>query len=296
MNTKLSIENTENTNLGTAAGPAHAAQAACPSPALPVRNPQSAIRNPRSPIRHASPPPSPRSATSQPEPRDPTDNPNRPRNNIARLPHEIHEIINQALREGEDYHIIIARVEHLVGKDHGVYPSNLSSWLRTGYREWLRQKTHLEDTIAQNDAALTQLARIKKETGADLSDLLESFLASLLQKTLRDFDPAALNALLADKPADVFRLIACLNSHIAARSKDKTAEVARARCQVQLAEKARFTREQPVPAHSLWESQLISKAYGTPFEQLMRAHNIPIGDPKKKKPRPASKTAQKDPG
>jgi hypothetical protein len=56
------------------------------------------------------------------------------------------------------------------------------------------------------------------------------------------------------------------------------------------------TREQPVPAHSLWESQLVSKALGTPFEQLMRAHNIPAGDPKKKKPRPASKTAQKDPG
>jgi hypothetical protein len=52
------------------------------------------------------------------------------------------------------------------------------------------------------------------------------------------------------------------------------------------------TREQPVPAHSLWESQLVSKAFGAPFEQLMRAHNIPLADAKKKKPRPASKTAQ----
>jgi hypothetical protein len=51
-------------------------------------------------------------------------------------------------------------------------------------------------------------------------------------------------------------------------------------------------REQPVPAHSLWESQLVSKTFGAPFEQLMRAHNIPLADAKKKKPRPASKTAQ----
>jgi hypothetical protein len=40
MNTKLSIENTENANPGTAAGPARAAHPAPPSPALPIRHPQ----------------------------------------------------------------------------------------------------------------------------------------------------------------------------------------------------------------------------------------------------------------
>ncbi len=273
------METTENINPGTAAaGP--------PSCAAPAEGRQSAlIRPPRCSHPAAS-------STCRPAP----NNLNRPRNNIARLPREVREIVNQALREGEDYRIIIARVEHLVGKFHGVYRSNLSSWLRTGYREWLGQKTHLEDTIALNDAALTQLARLKKETGADLSDLLESFLLSLVQKTLRDFDPAALNALLADKPADVFRLIACLNNHIAARSKDKTAEVARARCQVQLAEKAQSTREQPVPAQKQWECEMLRKTMGTPSEQWLRAHNFTASGEKMKKPRPASKTAQTGPG
>jgi hypothetical protein len=52
------------------------------------------------------------------------------------------------------------------------------------------------------------------------------------------------------------------------------------------------TKEPPVPAHSLWESELVSKAYGTPFEQLMRAYHIPLSDEKKKKRRPSSKTVK----
>jgi len=204
------------------------------------------------------------------------------------------------LREGEEYQVIIARVQHLVGNHHGVYPSNLSSWFRTGYRDWLRQKTHLEDTLAQNDAALSQLCRLKNETGADLPDLIETFLASLLQKTLRDFDPASLNTLLAEKPAEIFRLIACLNSHIAAKSRHKTAEVARVRCQVDVAEKAQSTHHEPVPVHNLWEAALVQKAFGTPFEQITHAFDkykpASEKEPKKrrKNPRPASSTPQNE--
>jgi hypothetical protein len=49
------------------------------------------------------------------------------------------------------------------------------------------------------------------------------------------------------------------------------------------------TREQPVPAHSLWESELVGKAFGPPFEQLIRALNNRFAGEKKKKRRPASK-------
>jgi hypothetical protein len=226
----------------------------------------------------------------RPEP----DNPNRHRSNIARLPPEIREIINQALREGEEYRVIIARVQHLVGNYHGVYPSNLSSWFRTGYRDWLREKTHLENTIAQNDAALTRLCRLKSETGADLSDLLETFLASTLQRSLKEFDPASLDALLAEKPAEIFRLIACLNGLIAAKSKHKTAEVARVRCQVEVAEKAQSAKEQPVPVRNLWEAAMLRKSYGTPFEQVMRASKGASSGKRRKKRRSVSKTGPKD--
>jgi hypothetical protein len=223
-----------------------------------------------------------------------TDNPNRRRSNIARLPYEVREMINQAIFEGEEYKIISARVEHLLGKWHGVYPSNLSSWFKTGYRDWLREKNRLQDTIAQSDAALAQLCRLKKETGAALPDLLTAFLASILQKTLQNFDPAALNSLLAEKPAEVFRLIACLNHHIAATSQDKKAEVARVRCQVEMAEKARAARQEPVPAHNQWEAALVDKAFGTPFEQLMHSldKHKPAADAIPEKGRSASHNSQ----
>jgi hypothetical protein len=179
-------------------------------------------------------------------------------------------MLNHALREGMDYREIIARVETLAGKFHGVTPAKLSAWFRTGYADWLRQKTHLEDTIAQSEAALLQLCRLKKETGASLPDLMETLLVSFLQKILNDLDPAALKTLLADKPAEIFRLMACLNAHIAACSRHSQAEVARVRCQVQLAEKAQAADKEPVPARNLWEAEMIRHAFGSPYQQFMR--------------------------
>ena len=61
-----------------------------------------------------------------------------------------------------DYREIINRIGTLAGKDHGVTPSILSRWYKTGYKECLQKTTHLEDTIAQSDAALTRLARLKR--------------------------------------------------------------------------------------------------------------------------------------
>lgn len=221
-------------------------------------------------------------------------NPNRPRSNVARLSREIREFVNVALRQGMDYREIVLHLRTLAGPEHGVTPSILSRWFKTGYQEWLRQTTRLENTIAQSDAALTRLARLRTETGADPSDLLAAFLSSLVQKTLEDFDPAALQALLADKPAEIFRLIACLNDHIAARSRQQQADVARIRCQLEVAEKDKATRKEPVPARNLMDAEIIRQAYGTPLEQLMKAYKIvPPGD-KPKEPRAARETRESD--
>jgi hypothetical protein len=196
--------------------------------------------------------------------------PNRARSDIARLPHAVREMLNHALREGMDYREIIVRVETLAGKFHGVTPAKLSAWFRSGYADWLRQKTHLEDTVAQSEAVLAQLCRLKKETGASLPDLMETLLVSFLQKILNDLDPASLKTLLAEKPAEIFRLMACLNAHITACSRHSQAEVARVRCQVELAEKAQAAIKEPVPAKNLWEAEMIRRAFGSPYNQLMR--------------------------
>src|SRR5580704_15550200 len=42
----------------------------------------------------------------------------RPRSTIARLPHSVREMLNVALREGEAYVIISARIAKLVGNAH----------------------------------------------------------------------------------------------------------------------------------------------------------------------------------
>jgi hypothetical protein len=278
MNTKLSLNQTENTTPDTAAAaPANPAQPDEPytatDAASQIRNLQSAIRNaPASPPRPAR----------------------KSRSDIARLPHAVREMLNHALRDGEDYRIIIARVENLTDKFHGVTPCKLSVWFRTGYQDWLREKQHLENTIAQSDAALTRLARLSKETGADLPDLLQSFLASLLQKTLQDFDPARLNELLAEKPAEIFRLISCLNSHIAVRSRHNLAEIARVRCQVQVAEKAQSAKKEPVPAKNLYEAEMFRQACGSPLQQFKKGLEQRVAEAESKKDPVASKIAEWD--
>ena len=204
-------------------------------------------------------------------------------------------MLNAGLREGEDYRIIIARVMNLVGKTPCITSSMLSRWFKTGYLDWLREKKHLENTIAQSDAALTRLASLSRETGADLPDLLATFLASLLQKTLQDFDPERLNALLAEKPAEIFRLISCLNSHIAVRSQHNQAQVARVRCHIQVAEKAQACREIPVPAKNLFEAEMMRQVIPSPWERLKsRLEQKISAQERRKKRRPASKTGQSD--
>jgi len=101
-----------------------------------------------------------------------------------------------------------------------------------------------------------------------------------MQKTLQDFDPAALKALLAEKPSELFRLIACLNDHIAVRSRQHQADIARIRCQVQLAEKEQANRKIPVPAMNLLVSEVYSQACDSPMERLMRAYKIPFPEDK----------------
>ena len=147
-------------------------------------------------------------------------------------------MVNQALREGMIYEEIITRIGILAGQDHGVNQSNLSRWYKTGYQDWLREKNRLENTIAQSDAVLTRLARLKAETGADLPDLTAAFLASLLQSSLQDFQPDTFKAWLAQNPEQLFRLLTSLNAHIAVRSQHTLAEIARVRCHIEVAQKA----------------------------------------------------------
>jgi hypothetical protein len=198
---------------------------------------------------------------------------NRPRSNIALLPHGVREMVNQALREGMIYEEIICRVGILVGQDHGVNRSNLSRWYKTDYQDWLREKNRLEYTIAQGDAVLARLARLKAETGADLPDLTAALLASLLQSTLQDFQPDTFKAWLAQNPQDLFRLLTSLNAHIAVRSQHTLAEIARVRCHIEVAEKAetaaQAAAEAEVPAQRLYDSEMFRNSTGTPLEQLM---------------------------
>ena len=177
MNTNLALNNSENgTQEANGTAPA-----AIPLTSLPPPAPSSVV-GPSSLL-----PSSPSAAMPTLPP--PRHSRNRPRSNIALLPSGVREMVNQALREGMIYEEIITRVGILVGEDHGVNCSNLSRRYKTGCQDWLREKNRLENTIAQGDAVLTRLARLKAETGADLPDLTAAFLAPSSKTPFRTSNP-----------------------------------------------------------------------------------------------------------
>ena len=132
---------------------------------------------------------------------------------------------------------------------------NITAWARPGYRQWLREKTQLETSLAQTNATLAQLGQSGQPGTPDLPRLIDTFMATLLQQVFHDFDPASLKSLLAEKPAEIFRLLQSLNSHLSARAADKRAELDRARCQVEVAEKTQAGRDTPPSIRSLWDLQ-----------------------------------------
>jgi hypothetical protein len=177
----------------------------------------------------------------------------RPRSKIARLPHLVRQLLNHSLQEGLDNVEICVRL-HTLGHKH-IIPRNISTWARTGYREWLREQSQLQVSLAQTNAALAQLGRPGQPGAPDLPRLVDTFMATLLQQVFQDFDPASLKSLLAEKPAEFFRLLQSLNGHLSARAADKRAELDRARCQVEVSEKTQAVRNVPASVRTMWDLQ-----------------------------------------
>src|SRR6266496_3766628 len=80
-----------------------------------------------------------------------TPNPNSPaapdpqprsRSKIARLPHDLRELLNTLLRDGVTYDAIIKKLAEQGVK---LFRCNISRWHKKGYQEWLKQQLWLQD-------------------------------------------------------------------------------------------------------------------------------------------------------
>lgn len=114
---------------------------------------------------------------------------------IARLPHDIRELVNQMLRAGRRYSEIAAKLAELAHP--GISINNLSTWKHGGYVDWLNQRHQLETRLALPKALerctrSVEIDRVQQDAITLACDQLFTILGS--------FDATRAVALLYDRP------------------------------------------------------------------------------------------------
>jgi len=127
--------------------------------------------------------------------------------NIARLPKNLRDLINQSLLDGVPYRQIIKRIQDAglprqsgptpglprqSEATAGISPQNISQWRKGGYKDWLIEQQWREDTRTRHEAATDLIDKL---------DLGKANQAALYVAALQIFE--ALRGVRANNPASV---------------------------------------------------------------------------------------------
>jgi hypothetical protein len=167
-----------------------------PAPAAAPELPAAPIPAPE-PTPTSPPGPDPISPTLQPPSR-------RRRGKVARLPHQVRELLNLMLRDGVPYADITTKIA-----EHGytLNADNLSRWHSGGYQTWLREQDLLDDQHAR----LHFVSRVLNEKHSQAIQETSIRIAILrMYNLLLDFNPAVLKDRIAENPGAYARILNAL--------------------------------------------------------------------------------------
>lgn len=142
---------------------------------------------------------------------------------IARLPKDLRDAVNLALRDGATAAAVRAIVEQ--AKAHGakngdgseIEPpddQNVTNWRQGGYQDWLDEQQRLEDMRFKNELALEI---VKRNEGSKISEATLLLASSQLYEVLTEFDLGGLKDKLAESPegyTDVVNALAKLSKGV----------------------------------------------------------------------------------
>jgi len=152
----------------------------------------------------------------------------RPNGKVARLPLEMRNLVNQALRDGRTYRQIIGLLA--AQGFPGFNPQNLSSWSRRGYRAWLAVQERFEAKRPLSEKAQAILGQLNPDGRSSLADLNESMLAVYFQELLEGCDVSN----FAGNSEDFLRVAKALASVMSARAQRQHADLQRLQYELDL--------------------------------------------------------------
>ena len=136
------------------------------------------------------------------------------RGKIGRLPEALRAEINAMIRDNKTGAEILAFLEaHGVA---GVTPQNISNWKRYGFEKWAARQQTL-DTLRETRDFARELIGEAKADGEDslalASDAANALAIQQLTTAIEGFDPAGLQALLAERPDTFIDVVHALTAN-----------------------------------------------------------------------------------
>ncbi len=130
---------------------------------------------------------------------------NRRTGKIARLPKDLRDVVNFALRDGATYRSVLALLE--THGQAGINEQNLTNWKEGGYQDWLKEQDRLADLTAQRDFAIEA---VKASSGSPIPEAGLRVAGSQLLDVMSSFDLEKLKSALNEDPAAYMDLLNAL--------------------------------------------------------------------------------------
>ena len=131
--------------------------------------------------------------------------PNQRTGKIARAPYEVRTRVNELLRDGAKYSVIIKFLET---KDiFGIAEQNVTNWQQGGYQDWLKEQERLATMQAKREFALRV---VRENEGSTIHEAGLQFAASQIFELLEDIDVAEMKTKLANDPENFSKIVSAL--------------------------------------------------------------------------------------
>lgn len=156
----------------------------------------------------------------------------RTRSGVARLPHEIRNVVNQSLRDGTRYQAISAQLDSLG------YPRisrrQIGTWFRTGYREWLEQQERFDSALGQTELIAALVGKTNPEAKFDVADLNDMLVATRMHQLLQQMDPVTFKTLNSEQVGLFLRVATAISSQTRSRARRQELELKRNQFRLEL--------------------------------------------------------------